>query len=397
MTLTLLLDLDDTLLDTNTGAFVPAYFQSLAQQLAGRVRPEVMLPALMSGTQLMLASNDPSRTLQEVFEADFYPKLGVAKEQLADLIEDFYDNVFPGLGAVTKQRAGAAELVEWARAQGYRLAIATDPLFPRKATYHRVRWAGLDPQRFDLISSFETFHFSKSHPAYFAEVLGRLGWPDGPVLMVGNDVERDLAPARKLGLATYHVMDALDSSTVVAGAGPRGNLKDLRLWLESADLAALEPSFKAKESVLAIMASTPAVLHDLLSGLSAESWSRESTPEDWAVIEVLCHVRDTELEVHQMQLQTLREQTRPFIPRPDAAVWAKQRKYLNEDGPAALRAFTAARIETLKQLDAVGDRMWLRRARHAIFGPTDFLEVVGFMADHDRMHIQQVANILGSL
>ena len=30
-------------------------------------------------------------------------------------------------------------------------------------------------------------------------MLGRLGWPDDPVLMVGNDVEQDLIPAATLG------------------------------------------------------------------------------------------------------------------------------------------------------------------------------------------------------
>ncbi len=396
MILTLLLDLDDTLLNTNMDAFVPAYFQALAKHLGGRVRPEAMLPALMSGTQLMLASNDPSRTLQEVFEADFYPKLGVPKSELNDLIEDFYDNVFPSLGSVTKKRAGAVELVEWALAKGYRVAIATDPLFPRKATYHRIRWAGLEPERFDLISSFETFHFSKSHPAYFAEVLGRLGWPDGPVLMVGNDVERDLAPAQRLGLMTYHI-DAESASRSGPEAGRRGNLHDLRSWLESADLPSLEPSFKTKEAILAIMASTPGVMKSLMSDLPQASWSDEPSSDDWAVIEVLCHLRDTETEVHQLQIKTLLEETRPFIPRPDAGVWAKQRKYLNEDGFAALRAFTSARIETLNRLNDLPDDSWKRPARHAIFGPTNFREVIGFMADHDRLHVQQAWNTIKSL
>lgn len=196
MPLTLLLDLDDTLLDTNMNAFVPAYFQALAKHLKGLVQPEIMLPALMSGTQLMLASQDPAHTLQEIFETYFYSKLGIAKEQLHDAIEQFYDEEFPKIGSVTKRREGAVELVDWAFSQGYRVAVATDPLFPRKATYHRIRWAGLEPERFNLISSFESFHFSKSHPAYFAEVLGRMGWPDGPVLMVGNDVTRPASRAK---------------------------------------------------------------------------------------------------------------------------------------------------------------------------------------------------------
>ncbi len=403
MSLTLLLDLDDTLLDTNLGEFVPAYFQALAKHLANRVQPDLMLSALRFGTQHMLANQDASQTLQEVFESDFYPRLGMQKGELRDAIDDFYDNVFRSLSVVTRQRAGARELVDWALEKGHRVAIATDPLFPRKAIYERIRWAGLDPERFDLISSYESFHFTKSHPAYYAEVLGRLGWPDGPVLMVGNDVERDLAPAQELGLATYQV-DAVPAAIAV-DAGPaaepsavprRGTLTELRTWLEFADGSLIEPSFKDRRAILAILASTPAVFQSLVSALSPEAWKHEPTVDDWAVIEIISHLRDTEREVHHGQLKTLLEDAQPFVPRPDAAVWAKQRKYLNEDGLQATAAFAAARSETLRRLQGLPESIWERAARHAIFGPTNFTEVVGFMADHDRLHVQQAWRTLQS-
>jgi len=396
MTLTLLLDLDDTLLETNMQAFIPAYFQALSAHLAARVSPEIMLPALISGMQLMLENEDPSRTLQEVFEADFYPRIGLDRESLIEVIEQFYDQVFPSLGGVTSRREGALELVDWAQAQNYRVAIATDPLFPRKAVFHRLHWAGLDPDRFELISSFETFHFSKSHPAYFAEVLGRLGWPDGPVLMVGNDVDRDLAPAKALGLATFHVDGAAPPDSESGTAG-HGRLTDLRPWLESSDRARLDPAFHSKESVLALMVSAPAVMSGLVQPLPASAWVLEPTPDDWALIEVVCHLRDTEREIHHMQVQLMREESEPFIPRADAGAWAKQRRYLTEDGQAALRDFSAARLETLQKLKEMGAPDWDRRARHAIFGPTDFKEVVGFMAEHDRLHIQQAWKTLKAL
>ncbi len=396
MTLTLLLDLDDTLLETNMRAFIPAYFQALSAHLATRVSPELMLPALISGMQRMLENEDPARTLQEVFEADFYPRIGLDRESLLEIIEQFYDQVFPSLGAVTKRREGAVELVDWALARNYRVAIATDPLFPRKAVFHRLRWAGLDPDRFELVSSFETFHFSKSHPAYFAEILGRLGWPDGPVLMVGNDVDRDLAPAQMLGLATFHVDGAAPSHSGPGMAG-HGRLTDLQPWLEATDRARLDPSFRRKDSVLALMVSTPAVMAGLVQPLPASAWALEPTPDDWALIEVVCHLRDTEREIHHTQVQLMREESEPFIPRADAGAWAKQRRYLTEDGRAALRDFTAARLKTLQRLKELGESDWDRKARHAIFGPTDFKEVVGFMAEHDRLHVQQAWKTLKAL
>jgi FMN phosphatase YigB (HAD superfamily) len=387
MTLTLLLDLDDTLLNTNLEAFVPAYFKALSKHMANRVAPDVMLPALISGTQLMNESEDFTNTLEEVFDAEFYPRLGIPKDQLLDVINEFYDEVFPTLRKLTSPRADAVPFTDWAFQQGYRIAIATDPLLPRKATYHRVRWAGLDPERFELISTFDHFHFSKTHPAYYAEVLGRLGWPDGPVLMVGNDLERDINPARMLGLATYHIDDA-PASTSGPEAGVRGRLSDLRPWLESTDLSALEPDFKSPQAIISLLLASPAVLRSISSTLSQDEWANEPTPGDWALTEIMCHLRDTEREIHHVQIK-LFDKTDPFISRPDTSVWAKQRKYLNENGRDALSQFASARLETISLLRNVRESDWSRSARHAIFGPTNFMEVAGFMADHDRMHIQQ--------
>ncbi len=395
MTLTLLLDLDDTLLNTNMEEFVPAYFQALAANLRRWASPETMLPALISGTQAMLANEDPSATLRQVFDQEFYPKLGVEKTVLENPIDDFYDNAFPLLQGVTSPRPGARELVDWALGEGYRVAIATDPLFPRKAVEERIRWAGLVPAQFELISSYETFHFTKSHPAYYGELLGRLGWPDGPILMVGNDLDRDLACAQELGLPTYQVLGKplVSFSPVEEGRASRttgyGSLAGLRPWLESVDPAKLEPSFGSQAAIMAILASTPAVLQTMASNLSANAWKHEPTPEDWAFIEIVCHLRDTEREVHHPQIEILEQETKPFVPRPDAAVWAKERDYLDEDGAQAISSFTAARLHTLRELQGFSPITWQRPARHAIFGPTNAREVIGFMADHDRLHIQQ--------
>ena len=395
MSLTLLFDLDDTLLDTNLEAFVPAYFQALSKHIENRVAPDVMLRALVSGMNLMNENADPTRTLQDVFETDFYAKLGIPKADLLETFDDFYDHVFPLLESYTRQKPDAVPLIEWAFSQGYRIAIATDPLFPRKVTYHRLCWAGFDPERFELVSTFENFHFTKAHPAYYAEVLGQLGWPDGPVLMVGNDVQRDLIPADKLGLKTYFIDGEADSSPRFEAG--RGRLGNLRPWLESINLSTLEPSYKSREAILGIMASTPAVLQSLSASLSDENWCHEPARDDWAMNEIVCHLRDTENEIHQLQLDLMIERPDAFIPRPDTSVWASEREYLNIDGKLALTEFASARLTNLDKLRKLDEEIWSRKARHAIFGPTDFLEVVGFIANHDQMHIQQAWKTLKNL
>src|SRR4026208_833906 len=103
MPLTLLLDLDDTLLETNLEAFVPAYFPALGNHIANRVPPSLMLGALIRGTNLMNESDDPARSLEEIFDSSFYEELGVSKSELVEVIEAFYDNVFPSLSGHTRQ------------------------------------------------------------------------------------------------------------------------------------------------------------------------------------------------------------------------------------------------------------------------------------------------------
>jgi FMN phosphatase YigB (HAD superfamily) len=362
-----------------------------------------MLRALITGVNLMNESEDPTRTLEDIFDADFYQQLGFSKHELIHIFEEFYDDVFPTLAQHTRQRPDAVPLVDWAYSRGYRIAIATDPLFPRKATYHRLRWAGFDPERFELISTFEHFHFTKTYPAYYAEVLGRIGWPEGPMLMVGNDPTRDLIPAQRLGLKTFFVdgesgssPGSFDTAQDKFEAG-RGKLADVRPWLESINLSSLEPSFKSRDAVLAIMTSTPAVLRSLSASLTEEQWRHEPTHDDWAMNEIVCHLADTEREIHQMQLSLMIERDGAFIPRPDSGVWASEREYLNIDGKSALAEFARARIENIKTLKALDETIWSRSARHAIFGPTDFLEVASFMADHDRLHIQQAWKTLRSV
>jgi hypothetical protein len=211
--------------------------------------------------------------------------------------------------------------------------------------------------------------------------------------MVGNDMERDILPAKKLGLATFFV-EAESGSTSGPEAEPRGMLVDLRRYLESTDLAILTPSFTTRDSILAILQSTPAVMDGLLRKLSSTDWNLKLSPTEWTLTELLCHLRDSEREIHHMQLDLFNGSDDPFIPRPDTGVWANQRDYLKEDGQTALQEFIKARLATLEILKTVPEDTWERKARHAIFGPTNYREVAGFMADHDRLHIQQVWSLL---
>jgi len=207
MNLTLLLDLDDTLLENDIYKFLPHYLNALGKHLSHHVAPDHMARELLRATEAMAANNQAGVTLEEAFDEKFYPAIALSKSLLKPPLLEFYENIFPTLSYLTRPVPAAINLVETAMKLGLTVAVATNPLFPIRAIEHRLAWARLPIERFpfSLISSFETFHFAKPNPAFLAECLARLGWPSQPVVMVGNSLSDDLIPAAKLGIPGFLV------------------------------------------------------------------------------------------------------------------------------------------------------------------------------------------------
>jgi FMN phosphatase YigB (HAD superfamily) len=390
MSITLLLDLDDTLLETNTDVFIPAYFKALSAALADKVAPETMISAMTEGTKAMMVNTDPALTLKEVFDAHFFPKLGVDRLTLQPSIERFYEDVFPTLGALTNPIPEAIRLVDWAFAQGYRVVIATNPFFPLKAVHHRLRWAGLPPEKypFALVTAYESFHFTKETVAYYPEVLAQLGWPEDPVVMVGDDIDREVKPTQAAGFPVFWVRKSDEMSMESAGVA-QGSLESVRGWLEKTDPETLKISFQTPSALLANLRSTPAAISTLVSGLEKEAWKHRPALKEWCLTEILCHLRDVEREVNLPRIRKVLAEENPFVTGEAPDQWVEKRHCIEQDGRQALVDFLNARKETISLLEGLQSE-WARPARHSIFGPTTLLELVDFTARHDRIHVQQI-------
>jgi len=94
---------------------------------------------------------------------------------------------------------------------GLEVVVATNPIFPIHAVRQRIDWAGLGDINFKHVTSYEHCHFCKPNPDYYREIVDRIGRQPQECLMVGNDVEEDLAAA-KIGMKTYLVTDCLLNS-----------------------------------------------------------------------------------------------------------------------------------------------------------------------------------------
>lgn len=392
MTLTLLLDLDDTLLENDIYKFLPHYLGALGKHLADIVPPEKTASEILAATNAIISNQQPGQTLGDAFDSIFYAAIGTTKHDLAERIDDFYTRIFPTLQPLTRPKAGARTLVEYALRRGHRVVIATNPLFPATAIFQRLKWAQLDPKDFPfaLISSFETFHFAKPNPAFLAECLGRLGWPPGPIVMVGNSRSEDLAPASALGLPFYLVTEQPDgAAAVMPQFSCSGALEGALNWLKDIEDRLPEPEFKTPEALLAILRSTPALLHTFGRNLREDRWHIPLGADEWCFTEIICHLRDADQEINLSRLERILSEDNAFMAAVNADAWLDIRSYCQEPGLEALKSFIQIRTELLHRLENLSPQQWDSGANHAIFGPTDLRELVAFITQHDRTHIQQ--------
>jgi FMN phosphatase YigB (HAD superfamily) len=234
MNFTLLVDLDDTLLSNPLESFMPAYLKGLSKALAPKVDPQKMVPLLLSATDKMIAKDNFDGTLENEFDLNFYPALGVAKADIHPLIETFYLGDYQSLRELTSPREDAVALVQAALSKGYDLVVATNPIFPRIAITSRLCWADLSPEiyPFALVTSYEDFHFAKPNPAYYSEILSYIGKPSQPAGMIGNSMKEDILPALAAGIPAFLVINNGIQSDKLPDGCQCGTLKDAVTWAQ---------------------------------------------------------------------------------------------------------------------------------------------------------------------
>jgi HAD superfamily hydrolase (TIGR01549 family) len=234
----ILFDLDNTLLENPIDRFIPTYISALGEHVAGHVDRETFIAELLRATEAMVADSDPQRTNKEVFDAAFFPAIGCTPEELTPLLEAFYAHRFSELRAITSPKPVARPLIEWVFEQGFQIVIATNPLFPRGAVEERLAWAGVpvDDFDYDLVTTYEHMHAAKPNEAYYREIARRLERRPAECLMVGDEWERDVAPALGVGMAAYWIAEPgqefLSASSGLAG---QGSLADFYAWVQKID------------------------------------------------------------------------------------------------------------------------------------------------------------------
>lgn len=186
----ILLDMDGTLIDIDFGGFLGEYMKKVVARFPDAQDPEGVAQQLVASTIAMIKNKEPGRTILQAFIDDFFPALGLPPERVDD-IWDFYQNEYRELDRWARPVDGARELIQAAFDRGYKVAIATAPLFPQMAIRERLRWGGVDDFDYHFVAAADVLHTSKPFPGYYQEIAQNLGVEPDECLMIGDELQMD--------------------------------------------------------------------------------------------------------------------------------------------------------------------------------------------------------------
>ena len=233
MITTIFFDLDGTLLPMDQDRFIESYLGQMAKKMAPHgYDPKLLAKAVWAGTGAMV-KNTGTTTNDLVFWDTFDRFFDRDTRADEPLFEEFYRKEFQLVRHDCGFDPAAAQAIAAIKNMGYRVVLATNPLFPAIATYSRARWAGLEPEDFEWITTYENSSRCKPNPDYYQEILDKLNLKAEECVMVGNDIDEDMI-ARKLGFSVFLLTDCLiNKSNKDISQYPHGSFPELLDFIRS--------------------------------------------------------------------------------------------------------------------------------------------------------------------
>jgi hypothetical protein len=141
------------------------------------------------------------------------------------------------------------------------------------------------------------------------------------------------------------------------------------------------------------LARYPGVLDGLLGGADAATWNARPAANEWSPAEIICHLRDEEVEDFRARVQAILAGAGRFTAiEPER--WAVERRYVDADGPAVLAEFERRRAASLRFLDDLTTDRLTGAAERPSAGTLSGLDLVVAWVAHDRLHLAQLAATL---
>ena len=143
-------------------------------------------------------------------------------------------------------------------------------------------------------------------------------------------------------------------------------------------------------AVLEFLHQTPNKLIRLTEGLALAEISFKHSPDEFSLLENLCHLRDLETQGYTPRISRMLEEKDPELADFDGARVAAEGNYNNQQPDVALRAFQTARQENVENLRSLSEEQLGREAILEGVGRITLRRLAEMMREHDEGHLEDV-------
>jgi uncharacterized damage-inducible protein DinB len=128
-----------------------------------------------------------------------------------------------------------------------------------------------------------------------------------------------------------------------------------------------------------------------LKGVPKKALLARPAPGKWAILEIVAHMRDMEVEAYLSRYRRILAEDNPTLPDIDGDAIAIERDYRSMALGPLLREWSGARKECLRLLKKLKAAQWERTGVHSTFGPLSISTLLRRHAvGNDAAHLEQI-------
>ena len=144
------------------------------------------------------------------------------------------------------------------------------------------------------------------------------------------------------------------------------------------------------KTVVDSLAHTPTLISRIVDGLSEETLRDRNSPDEFSVLEHVCHLRDIEHDGYRERISRILSEHQPLLPDIDGSRLAIERDYNAQNAAEALTEFDLARRQNIEILRVLSAEQLARQGTLEGAGVISLEKLILIMSEHDADHIGEL-------
>ena len=148
-----------------------------------------------------------------------------------------------------------------------------------------------------------------------------------------------------------------------------------------------------RQEILKALTAGPIILRRLVRDLPDATMRARPAPGEWAIVEVVAHLADTE-ERCLGRTRRMLDEDEPALAPYDPDELARERGYIDMAVADELDRFTSLRAEQVQILEGLADDGWQRIGNRGEHGRITVQQLAAHTAGEDADHFAQIARLI---